>query len=236
MSELIAVVGESGVGKSTAILKNETLGIVGLPPAETFIISVAGKGLPTKGWKSVYKPFHPKQAPDGNWYVSDLVGNIKNALNHIDKNLPHIKYVVLDDSHYSMAFGFMRKAMDKGYEKFSELGKDYFDILDAGRNLRSNLQVYVVTHSEEIHKDFTTVRKMKTLGKMIDDKITLEGLFNVVLYAHSDWNDKEDKGEYFFITNRTKDFPAKSPAGMFDSIKIPNDLGYVSKCINQYYA
>lgn len=228
MSELIGVIGESGVGKSTAILKNEDLDIIGLNPEETFIISVAGKGLPTRGWKSVYKP-------KVNWYASDMAVNIKSTLVHISKNMPNITSIVIDDAHYSMAFGFMRKALEKGYDKFNELAKEYFDIIDTARTLRPDLQVYFISHSEEIHKDFEVIRKMKTLGQMIDSKITLEGLFNVVLYATSEWNEKENKGDYFFITNRTKDFPAKSPAGMFPDIRIPNDLGFVSKCINEYY-
>ena len=233
--ELIGIVGESGVGKSTAILGNTELGIVGLPPKETFIISVAGKGLPTKGWKQHYKPFHPTESPDGNWFSSDKAANIKNALGRINTQMPHIKYIVLDDVHYSLAFAFMRKAMEKGYEKFNELGKDYFEIIDMARNLRDDLQVYFICHSEEIHKDFEVVRKMKTLGNMLDSKITLEGLFNIVLYAVSEWDDKTQKGNYFFVTNRTNDYPAKSPQGTFPSIRIPNDLGYVSKCVHEYY-
>jgi len=232
---MIAIVGDSSVGKSTSILKNELLNIVGLPPEQTFIISVAGKGLPTKGWKQHYRPFHPKDAPDGNWYSSDKAVNIKNAMLRVSQSMPEIKYIVLDDVHYSMAFGFMRKAMEKGYEKFNELGKDYFEIIDTARNLRDDLQVYFICHSEEIHKDFEVVRKMKTLGNMLDSKITLEGLFNIVLYAMSEWDDKAQKGNYFFVTNRTNDYPAKSPSGMFDNIKIPNDLGYVSQKVTSYY-
>lgn len=235
MSEIIAIVGESGVGKSTSILKNEAIGIIGLPPESTFIISVAGKGLPTKGWKSVYKPFHPTENPTGNWYSSDKASNIKRMLEYINKSMPHINYVVLDDIHYSMAFGFMRKATEKGYDKFNELGKDYFEIIDISRTLRDDLQVYFNSHSEEIHKDFEVVRKMKTLGNMLDSKITLEGLFNVILYATTRWDEKNQKGEYFFVTNRTNDYPAKSPNGMFDTIEIPNDLGFVSKKIEEYY-
>jgi len=235
VSELIAVVGESGVGKSTSILKNDDLGIIGLNPAETFVISVAGKGLPTKGWKQVYKPFHPVDNPTGNWFSSDKSSNIKNALSRINTTMPHIKYIVIDDAHYSMSFAFMRKAMEKGYEKFNELAKDYFEIIDMARTLRDDLQVYFISHSEEIHKDFEVVRKMKTLGNMIDSKITLEGLFNIVLYATSEWDDKAQKGNYFFVTNRTNDYPAKSPQGTFPSIRIPNDLGYVAKCVTEYY-
>lgn len=235
MSELIAIVGESGVGKSTSILKNDDLGIVGLDPTETFIISVANKGLPTKGWKQYYKPFHPTENPTGNWYASDKSANIRNALNRVNTLMPNIKNIVIEDSHYSMSFDFMRKALEKGYEKFNSLAKDYFDIIDLSRNLRDDLTVYFISHSEEIHKDFEVIRKMKTLGNMIDSKITLEGLFNIVLYAASEWDDKAQKGNYFFITNRTNDYPSKSPNGMFPDIRIPNDLGFVSKCVHEYY-
>ena len=70
--------------------------------------------------------------------------------------------------------------------------------------------------------------------KLLDDKVTLEGLFTVLLYTHSEWDDKAEKGSYFFVTNRTNDYPAKSPVRMFDSIKIPNDLGFVSRKIDEY--
>ena len=79
MSELIAIVGESGVGKSTSILGNDGLGIKGLNPKETFIISVTGQGLPTKGWKNHYKEFHPTNNPEGNWYTTDKASNIKTC-------------------------------------------------------------------------------------------------------------------------------------------------------------
>ena len=94
--------------------------------------------------------------------------------------------------------------------------------------------MFVLTHSDEIHKDFETTRKMKTLGRMLDQNITLEGLFTVLLYTHSEWDDKEQKGSYYFITNRTSDYPSKSPIGMFDDIQIPNDLGLVVDKIDEF--
>jgi hypothetical protein len=133
-----------------------------------------------------------------------------------------------------MGFEFMNKAMETGFAKFNAIGKKMFDVLNTSRLLRDNIKVFVLTHSEEIQKDFETVRKMKTLGKLLDSAITLEGLFTVLLYTHTDWDEKEEKGNYFFVTNKTSDYPAKSPYKMFDNIKIPNDLGFVADKIDEY--
>lgn len=124
--------------------------------------------------------------------------------------------------------------MEKGFDKFSSIAKHAFDVLNQARLMREDIKIFVLTHSEEYQKDFETVRKMKTIGKLLDDKITLEGLFTVLLYTHSEWDDKNEKGSYYFVTNKTADYPAKSPYGMFDEIKITNDLGLVANKINEY--
>lgn len=231
MSELIGVVGASGTGKSTSIHGNEKLGIKGLNSKETVIINVAGKPLPFKGWKKYYAPF---EGSKGNYLTDSNPQIIIKALEFIDKKRPEIKHIVIDDAQYIMGFEFMNKALEKGFEKFNILGKKYYDIFDKSRQLRDDLKVFILSHSEEVHKDFEVVRKMKTLGKMIDDKITLEGLFTVLLYTHTEWDDKEGKGNYYFITNRTEAYPAKSPVDMFDDIQIINDLGYVANKIDEY--
>lgn len=232
MSELIGIVGATGTGKSTAIMQDPELGITGLDPETTFIINIANKPLPFKGWKTIFTPL--TKEGKGNILNSDNPSDILKTLDYIDKVRTDIKHIVIDDFQYILAFEFMAKALEKGYEKFSIMAKNAFDILNKGRKLREDLKVFVLTHSEEYQKDFETVRKMKTIGKLLDDKVTLEGLFTVLLYTHSEWDDKAEKGTYFFITNRTNDYPAKSPVRMFDSIKIPNDLGYVSNKINEY--
>jgi len=231
MSELIGIVGSSGTGKSTAIHGNKQLNIKGLDPKSTVIINVAGKPLPFKGWKKFYTEF---KGAEGNYLATNDSMTIIKALKFISEKRPEITSIVIDDAQYVMAFDFMSKALEKGFDKFNVLGKKYFDIFDTGRQLRDGLKVFVLTHSDEVHKDFEVVRKMKTLGKMIDDKITLEGLFTVLLYTHTEWDDKEEKGSYYFITNRTSDYPSKSPVGMFDNIKISNDLGYVAEKIDEY--
>jgi len=231
MSELIGIVGSSGTGKSTAIHGNEQLGIKGLDPKSTIIINVAGKPLPFKGWKKFYTEFKGKE---GNYLVTNDAITIIKALQFIHEKRPEITAIVIDDLQFIVGFEYMRKALDKGYDKFSAMGKHLFDVTDAARNLRDTLKMFVLTHSEEIQKDFETVRKMKTFGKMFDQNITLEGLFTTILYTHTEWDDKEGKGHYYFITNRTSDYPAKSPVGQFDDIMIPNDLGYVAEKIDEY--
>lgn len=231
MSELIGIVGESGTGKSTAIHGNEKLGIKGLDPKETLIINVAGKPLPFKGWRKYYTQF---EGSKGNYLADSNAKTIVKALDFVDQKRPDIKNIVIDDIQYVMGFKFMEKALEKGYEKFAILGKEYVDILNKGRTLRDDLKVFILTHSEEIVKDFETVRKIKTLGRMVDQNITVEGLFTVLLYTHTEWDDKEKVGHYYFVTNRTADYPAKSPIDMFDSIQIPNDLGYVAEKNDEY--
>ena len=231
MSELIGIVGASGTGKSTAIHGNEKLGIKGLDPKETLVINVAGKPLPFKGWKKFYTEF---KGNDGNYLSSSNAQTIIKALDFVNQKRPEIKNIVIDDIQYVMGFRFMEKALEKGYEKFALLGKEYVDILNKGRTLREDLKVFVLSHSEEIVKDFETIRKVKTLGKMVDQNITVEGLFTVLLYTHTEWDDKQNEGYYYFITNRTSDYPAKSPVDMFEDIQITNDLGYVAEKIDEY--
>jgi len=231
MSEIVGVVGATGSGKSTSIFPNKELDIIGLDPKSNFLISVAGKPLPLKGWKSIYTNM---KGDEGNMLITDDAETIIKAMRYISKEKPDVKTIVIDDFQYLLAFEFMAKAMEKGFEKFSLIAKHAFDVLNTGRSLREDLMVFVLTHSDEIQRDFETVRKMKTIGRLLDDKITLEGLFTVLLYAHTEWNDKTEEGSYYFITNRTNDYPSKSPVGMFQGIKIPNDLGFVAKCITEY--
>jgi len=231
MSELVGVVGATGSGKSTSIFPSKDLGIIGLDHEKTILISVAGKPLPMKGWKTIYTSM---KGNEGNLLVTDDANKIIKALIYISESRPEIKTVVIDDFQYLLAFEFMAKALEKGFDKFSIMAKHAFDVLNVGRSLREDLMVFVLTHSDEIQRDFETIRKMKTIGRLLDDKITLEGLFTVLLYSHTEWDDKAEKGSYFFVTNRTNDYPAKSPVGMFENIMIPNDLGFVASKIVEY--
>jgi len=231
MSQLIGVVGAQGTGKSTGIHANEELGIRGLDPKKTIIINIAGKPLPFRGWKKFYTPF---EGTTGNFLVESRAEHIIKALRYINDSRTEIINIIIDDAQYLMSFEFMEKALRKDWDKFNEIGKHAFDTFNIARKLREDIKVFVLTHADEIQKDFETVRKIKTIGKMMDNIIDLEGLFLVVLYTKVNWDSKAEKGEYLFITNRTNEYPAKSPVGMFKDIKIPNDLGLVAELIDKY--
>ena len=129
-----------------------------------------------------------------------------------------------------MGFEFMRRAKETGYGKFADIGVNIGKVVEASRVARKDLKVYFLWHPE---KDNTGSLKMKTVGKMVDDYLTLEGLFTVILYSKvTKGNDNLMK--YEFVTNNDGQYPAKSPFGMFKNINIPNDLGLVSEIIDEY--
>jgi hypothetical protein len=142
----------------------------------------------------------------------------------------------MDDAIYSMSFLMMKKANEVGFGKFVNLAKDVTNMLTTARKLRNDLKVFYITHSENIEDDGHIVgQKIKTIGKALDSQIVLEGLFTICLYTHVG-EDKEEKPTYNFVTNRFKNYPAKSPMDMFADTLIPNDLNYVCQTIDTYYS
>lgn len=129
-----------------------------------------------------------------------------------------------------MAFEFMKRAKENGYGKFADIGVNMGKILTSAKNSRSDLNVFFLWHPEQ---DKETGYKMKTVGKMVDDYLTLEGLFTVVLYSKVS-KGADNKPKYEFVSNNDGEFPAKSPYGMFESLYIKNDLGYVTETINKF--
>ena len=108
------------------------------------------------------------------------------------------------------------------------------NLIQSSKKLRDDLTIVYISHLEEVDDSGEIVSyKMKTAGKLIDSQIKLEGLFTVVLYALTEV--KGEKVDYFFITNRYKKYPAKSPLGMFEETKIPNNLQLVIDKVNEYY-
>lgn len=214
MSNMILIIGESGTGKSTAI---ETL-----DPKETFIIQVVNKPLPFKGFKTKYPLV--KNAK-GNRIVNNNHLEIIKVLKWLNEQ-NHIKNVVIDDFQYILSDRYMIRATERGFDKFTEMAQDYYFIIKAAQDLREDLNIIFLSHSER--KDDGTL-KIKTIGKLLDDKITVEGLFTIVLNT-----DIED-GNYYFITQNDGRSTSKSPRGMFEDLKIPNDLQFVINKINEYY-
>lgn len=214
MSNLTLIIGESGTGKSTSIRN--------LSPAETFIINVIGKPMPFRG-------FNKKYSSDMKNYIStDDYYKIVKTLSAISENekYKNIKNIIIDDFQYIMANEFMRRASEKGWEKFTEIGQHAFDVIEKCSNLRKDLFVFILSHSEE---GTNGKMKVKTIGKMLDEKITIEGMFTTVM--HTIMVD----GKYRFLTQSDGHHIAKSPMGMFDDTYINNDLLEIKNVMIDYY-
>lgn len=223
----IAIVGKSGTGKSSSFGIIPEIGVKGLDPKSTVIINVAGKDLPFRGWKNHY---NGKISEGGNYLESSDAMQIAKAITYISTDRPDIKNIIIDDAQYIMAFEFMRKAKESGYGKFADIGVNISKVVEAARTTRSDLKVYFLWHPE---MDNMGNQKMKTVGKMVDDYLTLEGLFTVILYTNVS-KGADNKPEYKFVTNNDGESPAKSPIGMFKDLYIANDLSFVSQSIDAY--
>lgn len=225
MAQSVLIIAESGSGKSTSI---ETLN-----PAETFIINVANKPLPFKGWKTKYKLWS-KDNPSGNLYSKPDADSIVACLRYVSEKRSEIKCIVIDDFQYMSGFEYMEKALEKGYDKFTKMASNLSKVATLPKDLRDDLIVFFLTHAEE-STDIEGNRKLKakTIGKMIDNVLTLEGLFSIVLFGKVK-KDKELGVKYVFETQNNGENTCKSPRGMFDTLEIPNDLAYVKEAIIKY--
>jgi hypothetical protein len=220
-SKLVGIVGATGTGKSTSIKH--------LNPDETYIINVAKKELPFKGSEKLYN------TEKKNYKEVDDANEITRLLRTISEKAPHIKNIVIEDSNYIMGFNMVAKATETGFTKFSIMAKDMVDLFRTARMLRDDITVFYLTHPETIEDGGEIIGyKIKTAGKLIDNQVLLEGLLTVCLYTVVDEN-KDGSAAYGFVTNRYRKMPAKSPDGMFDELKIPNDLQLVADSLREYY-
>lgn len=226
MAEMIALVGESGSGKSTSIRN--------LDPKETFIISTTGKRPGIKGAVKKYPTFtKTDNGYTGNFVTTSNVDKIATILKYINSKRPDIKTVIIDDYQYIMGFEAMDKADQKGYEKFTQMAQHAYQVLKEAMNMRDDLYVVVSTHSENTGDRINPFFKIKTLGKMIDSTITLEGLFTYVLFTAIQ-RDDDGNPSYKFMTNSDGSTTGKSPMGLFDELYIDNDLKLVIDRIDEY--
>tara|TARA_R100000734_G_C3316008_1_gene108291 strand:+ start:1587 stop:2270 length:684 start_codon:yes stop_codon:yes gene_type:complete len=225
MAQSVLIIADSGSGKSTSMRT--------LDPQNTVIINIANKPLPFKGWKSKYTPMN-KDNPKGNLVSVSSAAGVAKAMKHVNDNMPHVTTLVVDDWQYMSSFEYFDRAQEKGYDKFTSIAANLAHVAKLPKDMRSDLTIFFLTHSEEStdingHKRV----KAKTVGKMIDNALTLEGLFSIVLFGKVR---KDDDGvlEYGFETQNNGENTCKSPMGMFEEPFIPNDLAYVLDCINKY--
>lgn len=203
MATVSLILGSSGSGKSTS-LRN-------FNPDSVALIQVLAKPLPFKstGWK-------PYRSDD--W--QKLIKAAQKAV------AAGRKVVIVDDFQYLLANEFMRRTDERGYDKFTDIGRHAWEVLEQLGRLPDDVRVYILSHTEET--DAGRV-KMKTIGKMLDDKVTLEGMVTIVLRTIV-----QDRQFYFSTINNGSD-TVKAPMGMFDDDLIENDLAAVDAAICNYY-
>lgn len=195
----VLILGESGTGKS-ASLRN-------FKPSDLKVINVANKPLPFKN------KIESVATDDYGTVVKELKLNKK-------------KVAVIDDAQYLMANEFMRRAMERGFDKFTEIAQNFWTLVNTVKDLPDDQVVYFLAH---IERDANGNEKIKTIGKLLDEKITVEGMFTIVLKTNV------TDGQYSFITQNSGHDTVKSPIGMFPSVVIDNDLKYVDEKIRNYY-
>lgn len=199
MGMVVMVMGSSGSGKSYS-LRNFSEGEVG-------IFNVANKPLPFR--KSLTK------VNSANYEV----------INKCFQN-PKLKAYVIDDSQYLMTFEMFKRAKELGYNKFTDIALHFYELLDQiVMRMPEDVIVYFLHHTERGEDGRV---KAKTLGKMLDNQLTVEGLFSIVLLA------KSDGKRYYFETQTDGETSVKSPPGMFER-EIDNDLKAVDTAIREYY-
>lgn len=225
-AETIAIVGESGTGKSTSVRN--------LNPETTFIISTTGKPLPFRAWKKKYIPIKIEgKNVSGNYYVSSKWDQILKILQIIDKMMPHIKQVIIDDFQYVLSYEFVDRATEVGYTKFSELAQHAMEILRYSEKMREDCKMIFLTHSENVGDNVNPKYVIKTVGKLLSEKVTLEGLFTYIFFTKVNEGDS-GRMEYKLITNNDGSCVAKTSLGMFEDLEIDNDLDEIIKVIDAY--
>lgn len=208
MSIATLILGQSGTGKTTS-LRN-------LDPNDVLLIQAVKKPLPfrSKEWKQL-------TSEGGSIYVCDNAAQICKVMEKTTR-----KIIIIDDNQYIMANEFMRRSAEKSFDKFTEIGRNMWDIFNKASALPDDVRVYILSHTEESEMGKT---KIKTIGKLLDEKITLEGMVTICLQT------QVVNENYIFMTKNNGHNTVKSPIGLFESEHIENDLKAVDDAIVDYY-
>lgn len=225
MANVCMLLGKSGTGKSTSI-KN-------LKPEETIIFNTLKKRLPFKGSQALYN------AEKKNLFNVDSYTNLIYLLQNANEKALHCKNIIIDDMIYIMRKEYFQRAKETGYSKYTELAQHFQQIIQTCENMRDDINVFFILHSEDIQSDkITTGYKVSTIGSLIDNQYNPVEVVPMVLYSAIQYDDKGN-ATYGFYTHRTMiggvEIPAKSPADMFEKDFIPNDLSIVIQKMNEYY-
>ncbi len=214
MSRAIAVMGESGNGKSTAMRT--------LPPSETYYIDCDGKGLSWKGWRNQYN------AENKNYTKTDNQHKVLAIMDGIDKKCPNIHYIVIDTINSIMVADERRRIDEKTYDKWADLAWSVYDICVKASQLRDDLTVIILAHTQTEVDDNTGERftRILTNGKKLN-KIGLEKYFTTVLLC-------KKSGDKFVFETQANHSTCKTPLGAFDAAEIPNDIMAVIDVLKEY--
>jgi hypothetical protein len=204
MGNLIMVLGKSGSGKSTS-LRNFSADEVG-------VFSVAGKRLPFRS-----------RLPVVNHAGYQLITKVLKANKR--------RCYVIDDAGYLMQFDNFARVKEKGYEKFTDMALAFEQLLMLATATNDDTNVYFLMHPEESYDGGT--ERIKTIGKMLSEKLCIEGLFPIVLDCETRM-DENGKATHVFVTENDGTNLAKAPMGMFEPV-IDNDLKMVDQTIRDYW-
>jgi energy-coupling factor transporter ATP-binding protein EcfA2 len=227
MSEAILIIGPSGSGKSASMRT--------LNPKETVLISALGKSLPFKNSKKDYSIWNKESNPNGNVIHTSNSLNLLKWMDHVSKNMPHVKSLVIDDNTHFSSLEYIRRIKETSWEKFNDIAANMVAIVEKAKSLREDLVVFFLHHTREVGDGILEEKQTKamTIGKLVDEKMSsYEAFFTVVLSSKKKKGDS--KIEYVFLT-QDADSTTKSPIGMFETEEIPNDLALVRERVVCYF-
>lgn len=210
----VLVIGKSGSGK-TYSLKN-------FGPDEIGIISVEKTRLPFRSNLKVAKV--PRSfGSESDQASAAQINAAKYAWIEMAIRSAKCKSIAIDDSQFLLVNEMFDRAQEKGYEKYTQMAHNFQHLVHGINELDDdNKIVYFLHHSED---GADGRQKCKTIGRMLDEKLVVEGLFDIVLYCE----------DHKFYTQSNGTSTAKSPEGMWNDIEIPNDLKAVDTAIREYY-
>ena len=196
----VLVLGFSGSGKSASLRS--------FGADELALVNVNGKPLP---FRTRFK----------ETLVSDDYAEITKFIKR-----SKAKAIAIDDAQYLMANEFMRRAKETGYQKFTDMAKNFWELVRTVKDLPEDTIVYFLSHIETGEDGR---QKAKTIGKLLDEKITVEGMFSIVLKTVA------EDGRYMFATQTDGADTCKSPMGLFEQMYINNDLKLVDEALRGFY-
>jgi hypothetical protein len=227
MSRVVFYIGPAGAGKTSSIRT--------LNPKSTFIVNALAKDLPWKGSAKQYTYIDKEKNPSGNMVKTSNSTAIVTWLNFINKNRPDIKDIVIDDNTFLTSLELLRRSNEKNYDKFNDIAQNFIDLVTVSKQLREDIIVHILHHTQVEGDGILQEKSYRAMsyGKLIDEKLgTQEAQFTIVLRAAKE---KTDEGLQYVFYTRDADSTVKTPFGMFEEDKIPNDMSLVRKAITCYY-